>query len=248
MKSMFVFDLDGTLAPSKSSIDVEMAKLLTELVSTVKVAIISGGRWEQFETQLLFNLPPDAAFRDLYLLPTCGTKFFRYDGSSWIKLYSEDFTSEEKSKIIGSLNEALKIVGFKAEQQWGDLIEDRGSQVTFSALGQRAPIDEKDKWDPGLTKRTEIISVLEPILPNFSIRIGGATSIDITKPGIDKAYGIRKLRDIIGVPVEAMVYVGDALFKGGNDYPVKETGITTVQVREPGETKRVIETAIACLS
>ena len=79
------------------------------------------------------------------------------------------------------------------------------------------------------------------------MRLGGATSIDITKPGIDKAYGISKLRDILGIAIEEMIFVGDALFPGGNDYPAKEAGVVSIRVRDPDETKRVIEAIIACL-
>ena len=77
--------------------------------------------------------------------------------------------------------------------------------------------------------------------------MGGATSIDITRPGIDKAYGIRKLRDILGISLKEMIYIGDALFVGGNDYPAEEAGVVSIPIRDPRETKRVTETIIACL-
>ena len=77
--------------------------------------------------------------------------------------------------------------------------------------------------------------------------MGGETSIDVTKPGIDKGYGIRKLRDILGITLEEMIFIGDALFPGGNDYPAKEAGVVSIEVRDPNETKRVIEAIVACL-
>jgi hypothetical protein len=77
--------------------------------------------------------------------------------------------------------------------------------------------------------------------------MGGATSIDVTKPGIDKAYGIGKLRDILGISLKEMIYIGDALFVGGNDYPVEEAGVTCIRVGGPLETKPVTEAIIACL-
>jgi phosphomannomutase len=83
-------------------------------------------------------------------------------------------------------------------------------------------------------------------LPDFSVTLGGSTSVDITKPGIDKAYGVRKLRDVLQVTIAQMLFVGDALFPGGNDYPARSTGADCIQVRDPNETKRVIEAAIAC--
>jgi len=246
VKKLIVYDLDGTLAESKSSLDTEMAALLHELLGIVKVAVISGGDWLQFETQLLANLPRDSRLFNLSLLPTCGTKFFQYAGD-WKKLYSEDLTAAEKEKIVSSFNKALAATGYRVEKVWGDVIEDRGSQITFSALGQQAPLDEKNKWDADYSKRKKIKAILNTLIPEFSARMGGATSIDVTKPGIDKAYGIGKLRYILGIELEEMVFIGDALFPGGNDYPAKEAGVVSISVRGPSETKRVTEAIVACL-
>ena len=246
MKRLIVFDLDGTLAESKSSLDAEMATLLSALLGVVKVAVISGGDWPQFEKQVLSNLPHDEHLKILSLLPTCGTKFYQYT-TDWKKIYSEDFTADERGKIISSLKEALGVAGFKVEKVWGETIEDRGSQITFSALGQQAPIEEKKKWDPDFAKRQKIKALLDKLIPEFSVRLGGTTSVDVTKPGIDKAYGIRKLRDTLGIAIPEMIFVGDALFPGGNDYPAKEAGVVSIKVRDPNESKRVIEAIIACL-
>jgi HAD superfamily hydrolase (TIGR01484 family) len=245
MKKLIVFDLDGTLAESKSSLDAGMSTLLGALLRIVKVAVISGGNWPQFQNQLLSNLPADERLQDLFLLPTCGTKFYEYR-SGWNLLYSEDFTAAEKVKIITSLEKSVESAGFKPERLWGEAIEDRGSQITFSALGQQAPLQEKKKWDPDFARRKKIKAILDTFIPEFSVRMGGATSIDITKPGIDKAYGIRKLRDTLGIAIGEMLFIGDALFPGGNDYPAREAGVTCIQVRDPEETQHVIEALIAC--
>ncbi len=246
MKKLIVFDLDGTLAESKSPLDTEMSKLLQKLLGIVKVAVISGGDWPQFEKQLLANLPHDKCLENLSLLPTCGTKFYQYK-KDWVKLYSEDFTAKEKEKIIGSLKKAIDKAGFKVEKVWGETIEDRGSQITYSALGQQAPIEEKKKWDPDFAKRKKIKAILDKSIPEFSVRLGGTTSVDVTKPGIDKAYGIGKLRDTLGISIQEMIFIGDAIFPGGNDYPAKEAGVVSIRVKNPNESKRVIETIIACL-
>jgi hypothetical protein len=247
LKKLIVFDLDGTLAESKSSLDAEMSRLLHDLLGIVKVAVISGGDWPQFEKQVLSHLPHDESLVNLSLLPTCGTKFFQYKGD-WKKIYSEDFTASEKEKITGSLKKAVGRAGFKVEKVWGEVIEDRGSQITFSALGQQAPLVYKDKWDSDFTKRKKIKAILDTLIPEFSVRMGGATSIDVTKPGNDKAYGIGKLRDLLGISVKEMIFIGDALFEGGNDYPAEQAGVVSIPVQGPNETKRVVETIIACLS
>jgi hypothetical protein len=223
-----------------------MSALLHTLLGVVKVAVISGGDWPQFEAQLLSHLPHDERLANLSLLPTCGTKFYQYAGD-WKKLYEEDFTPDQREKILSSLKKALGAAGFNVEKTWGEVIEDRGSQITYSALGQQAPLEAKDKWDPDFAKRKKIKALLDTYIPEFSVRMGGATSIDITKPGIDKAYGIRKLRDLLGISLKEMIYIGDALFVGGNDYPAEEAGVVSIPVRDPRETKRVTETIIACL-
>jgi hypothetical protein len=246
MKKLIVFDLDGTLAPSKSSLVPETAALLRDLLGIIKVAVISGGAWAQFEMQLLADLPHDADLANLSLLPTCGTKFLQYNGK-WTELYSEDLSAEQRKKIIDSLDKAAGEAGYRADKVWGDVIEDRGSQVTFSALGQQAPLEEKEKWDPDFAKRKKITAILEKLIPEFSIRMGGATSIDVTKPGIDKAYGIGKLRDTLHISLKEMVYIGDALFPGGNDYPAEQAGVVSIPVKGPDDTNLVIKSILACL-
>jgi HAD superfamily hydrolase (TIGR01484 family) len=246
MKKLVVFDLDGTLAESKSAIDAEMAQLLECLLRLAKVAVISGGAWDQFEKQLLAHLHHDECLKNLSLLPTCGTRFYRYE-SSWVLLYAEDFTEAERTKIVDSLRQTITSAGGNAQRVWGEVIEDRGSQITFSALGQVAPLEEKKKWDPDFVKRKKMAAVLETLIPEFSVHLGGATSIDVTQHGIDKAYGIRKLRDTLRIEIHEMIFIGDALFPGGNDYPAKEAGALSIEVKDPHETKRVIEAIVACL-
>lgn len=247
MKRLIVFDLDGTLAPSKSPLDDEMAALFARLLGVIKVAIISGGDYPQFQKQVLDRLAPGSNFANLSILPTSGTKFFTYD-REWHKLYSEDLTDDQKTKIESALESAVASTGFQPTETWGERIEDRGTQITYSALGQEAPLDAKEKWDPDFAKRKAIKAVLDKTLPDFSVRLGGTTSIDVTRQGIDKAYGIHKLRDVLGISIAEMLFIGDAIFPGGNDYAALQAGADTIEVRDPNETKRVVQAIIACES
>jgi HAD superfamily hydrolase (TIGR01484 family) len=246
MKQLIVFDLDGTLAESKSSLDPEMSSLIHDLLGIVKVAVISGGAWKQFTEQLLADLPRDGRLANLSLLPTCGTQFYEYT-TGWKQVYAEDLTAAQRAKIVTSLKEAVAAAGVKVKKVWGEQIEDRGSQITFSALGQQAPLGKKKAWDPAFKKRKKIKAALVKLIPEFSIQMGGATSIDVTKPGINKAYGIRKLRDRLDIPLSEMIFIGDALFAGGNDFPAEQAGVCSIPVRGPDETKRVTEAIMACL-
>jgi HAD superfamily hydrolase (TIGR01484 family) len=247
MKKLIIFDLDGTLARSKAPLDDEMAAILDRLLKVARVAVISGGDWPQFEKQVLSRLTAKKRLKKLFILPTCGTKYYRYQ-KGWKLLYAENFTLQEKSLIIDALNNAVRSSGIKFGHLWGQQIEDRGSQVTFSALGQQAPLEAKQRWDPKFTKRKKIKNKLGKTLKDFAVNMGGATSIDITKPGIDKAYGIHKLQHELKIKISEMIFIGDALFECGNDNPARKTGVDCIQVRDPEETKRVVEGIIFCNS
>ncbi|WP_375285761.1 HAD-IIB family hydrolase [Sphingomonas sp.] len=246
MKQLVAFDLDGTLALSKQAIQPDMGEALADLLGVAHVAVISGGDWPQFDKQVASNLPARADLSKLWLMPTTGTKLYTHQSGSWQAVYAELFSDEEKAKILKAFDEALEATGFVPEQTWGERIENRGSQITFSALGQQAPLEAKEKWDPDFAKRKVIQADLKQRLPGLAINMGGSTSIDITREGVDKAYGLKKLRDASGIPLDAMMFVGDAIFPGGNDYPAKELGLDTVKVRDPQETLSVIATVVAC--
>jgi phosphomannomutase len=247
MKSLIVFDLDGTLATSKQQLDSEMAQLFVALLHLYPVAVISGGDWPQFQRQLLDQLPSRGNYDKLYLLPTSGTKFYRF-GGVWSQLYADNFSPDERRRVMDALTSATQDAEFADQTVWGEQIEDRGSQITFSGLGQDAPPEVKARWDPDIQKRHRLKALLDEKLPDFAVRIGGSTSIDITKPGIDKAYGINKLAVISGLGLGDMLFVGDALYPGGNDAPVRDAGVATIAVRDIAHTKLVIETVIKLAS
>ena len=243
--SLIVFDLDGTLTKSKQPIDQETTDLLIQLLGKKRVAIISGAGFPQFNIQILKNLPASSpSFTNLTLLPTSGTKFYSWRGV-WNEVYAEHLAPKEKERILSTLKLAINQTGVMPNGAiYGDLIEDRGSQITYSGLGQSAPLDLKSAWDPTREKREKIADVIRPKIPEYDIRIGGATSIDITRRGINKAFGIRKLEEYLKIPAEQILFVGDALFQGGNDFPAKATGVDCVQVDGPEETKMLIKSQI----
>lgn len=236
MISLVAFDLDGTLAESKQPLKDAMGDALASLLSVAHVAVISGGDWPQFQKQVASRLPKHADLSKLWLMPTTGTKLYTYKHSEWQPIYAELFSAEEKQAILTAFDASLAATGFVPEQTWGERIEDRGSQITFSALGQQAPVSAKEVWDPDFAKRKVIQADLYKRLPTLSINMGGATSIDITQKGVDKGYGLKKLRDASGIPLEKMVFIGDAIFPGGNDYPAKQLGLDTILVKNPEDT------------
>jgi HAD superfamily hydrolase (TIGR01484 family) len=243
---VIAFDLDDTLAVSKSRIDPEMAALLDRLLARFEVCIISGGRFEQFEAQVLACLgAADELKARLHLMPTCGTRYYRWQAGAWAQVYAEDFPAEDKAEIVDALVEGAQQLGLWREQTWGPIIEDRGSQITFSALGQHAPAAEKYAWDPAGSKRAALRELVARRIPQWEVRSGGSTSIDVTKKGVDKAYGMRRLMEALDLKMENILFVGDRLDEGGNDYPVREMGITTVSVEGWPETARYVASLLA---
>lgn len=246
MKELIAFDLDGTLAESKQPLGDAMGQAIAQLLAVAHVAVISGGDWPQFDKQVASRLPARADVSRLWLMPTTGTKLYTHRDGAWSSVYAELFDDVHKQQIFTAFDAALEATGFVPQETWGERIEDRGSQITFSALGQQAPIHAKEVWDPDFAKRRVIQADLRQRLPGLSINMGGATSIDITREGVDKAYGLKKLRDASGIALDAMLFIGDAIFPGGNDYPAKELGLDTVRVRDPQETLSVIDAIVAC--
>lgn len=240
-KKIILFDLDRTLAESRSPIDLKMSELLKSLISKYKVGIISGGGYKQIKKQVISNLGEDTLFSNLYILPTSGSSLNVYE-KGWKNIYKETLKKEEKELIITSLKEAINESGIDMPNKiYGERIEDRESQITFSALGQEAPLEKKKVWDPDKKKRKKIQKLLELSLQNYEVLIGGSNTLDITKKGVNKGYGIRKLIEYLNIPVDEMLFVGDRLEPGGNDYAVVETGIDWIEVSGPKHTKKVIQ-------
>ncbi|HSW85289.1 MAG TPA: HAD-IIB family hydrolase [Candidatus Saccharimonadales bacterium] len=251
MKKLIAFDLDGTLAPSKSTLPRRMAGLLDELLEKFQVCIISGGKYELFQHQVLSQLTKSSRLlKNLHLMPTSGTRYFSYDENidDWRLEYAENLTQDQKVKIIKALEEGLEESGHKADKTYGQTIEDRDSQITLSMLGQEIVAelgDEgvriKEAWDPDGAKKLKIHSIVAPKIPEFEVRASGATSIDVTKPGIDKAYGMEKLMLATGLSKQDILFLGDKIIEGGNDYAVYKIGIDCIAVRNWEDTAYVIE-------
>ncbi|WP_157427458.1 HAD-IIB family hydrolase [Agromyces salentinus] len=239
---LVAFDLDDTLAPSKSRVEPEMAAALVRLLGHADVCIISGGHFSQFQGQVVEALEGlDADLDRLHLMPTCGTRYLRHEDGAWREVYAEDLTDDEAARATDSLERRSAELGFAEGDTWGPRIEHRGSQVTFSALGQAAPVDVKQRWDPTGSKKSALQEVVQSDLPDLEVRSGGSTSIDITRKGVDKAYGVRRLIEATGIPAADMLFVGDRLDPAGNDFPVIATGVPCVAVEGWPDTLVVIE-------
>ncbi|MDO4712540.1 MAG: HAD-IIB family hydrolase [Candidatus Saccharibacteria bacterium] len=243
MKKVISFDLDDTLAITKSAISPRMAVQLARLLERYDVCVITGGTFEQIRKQVIdrLEIAPEL-LRKFHAMPTCGTRYYRFDGELWQLQYANDLSDEQKAQIMTALEETAKEMGIWCDNPAGEIIEDRHSQITMSALGQQATPEDKYAW-------AEQYKDIRPVyrdkvaakLPGLEVRIGGTTSTDITLPGIDKAYGIGKLMELNGWTKDEVLFFGDKLEEGGNDYPVKALGIDSVAVEGWEDTAYALE-------
>lgn len=244
-KKVIAFDLDDTLAVTKSPISDRMSELLTKLLDKYEVCVISGGKFEQFEKQVVERLDaPKQLLDKMHLMPTCGTRYYRYDElqDKWRLQYAEDLTKAQKEQIVKVIEETAKELGMWEANPAGEIIEDRGSQITYSALGQKAEAEDKYRWAAEHEADKQVLrEKIAERLPDLEVRLGGTTSVDITRMGIDKAYGMQKLIDALDISRDEILFIGDKLQEGGNDYPVKAMGIDTIEVEGWETTAYVLE-------
>lgn len=246
---LVAFDLDDTLAPSKSAIDPRIGDLLVALAERVEVAIISGGQLAQFTTQVVDRLPSVSGdvLAHVHLLPTCGTQYYRITGEGVRTVYARSLTDDQKARALAAVEEEARRLGVWESQTWGEILEDRGSQITFSALGQSAPVEAKSAWDPTGAKKNALRDAVAARIPDLEVRSGGSTSVDITERGIDKAYGMRQLAEQTGIALDEMLFVGDRLDEHGNDYPVLAMGVACQAVEGWPDTAAFLEQLIPTL-
>jgi len=249
-KKIVAFDLDGTLAESKQHLENDVSELLCSLAKEKIVVIITGGSFEQFKKQFLPYFKPRAEdeeliYKNLILLPTSGSQRYQFDEKTkdWIMTDIEEFPGNTKKEVMKALNEIISSgkYGIAPAIEGDEIIEDRLTQISMSALGQHAPIDLKKIWDPDQVKRQEIKKILESKLSDVSIIIGGTTTLDILAKDFNKAKGLIRLLNKLNLTIDDMVFIGDAIFPGGNDYSAYEAGIESIRVSGPSESKEIIQ-------
>ena len=234
-----IFDLDETLAQSFQAPTPLMIEVFNDLISRIPVAIMSGAGFDRIQKDVLARL--QNVSNNLSIFPNSASQCYLYINGTWQMEYnyilSDDERAHIKTAIINCMQELTVI---KDTVHFGQQIVDREAQIAFTIVGLDAPAEVKKAWDPTGEKRKTVIEYLQKTLIQFDILIGGASTIDITRKDINKAYGVVWLAERLGVPVGDMLYVGDALYPGGNDEVVKKTGIPTRQVSGPNDTFQII--------
>ena len=249
MKKILAFDSDDTIVVSKMAATERMAALLAEAMRYYDICIISGTGFDETiypNTVRQIEQIEGVDLSRLHIMPTCGTRYYRHQDGEWKLQYQEDLTEEQKSRIFEAIETSAKQLDMWVANPAGEIIEDRLSQVTYSALGQQATAADKYAWaEANVEKRRQLNEAVKALLPEFEVRTAGTTSLDITKPGVDKAYGMQKLLEATGCTKEEVLFFGDKLEEGGNDFPVKHMGVDCIAVNRWEDTAYALEGIIA---
>ena len=240
-----LFDLDDTIAPSFEPPSDEMITRVIALLARMPVAIVTGRDFPWMNKDFLPKVAAECA-GDFYVISESGAQCSYWNGSEWQEMYEHAISAEERARIHQAIVAAVEQTGVLAGlQRFGEQFVDRKAAVAFSCTGWLVPKELRDSWDPGNKRRSVLRERLATQLPEYEVMMGGATTVDVTKQGINKAFGIRWLCEHTKIAPEDMLYIGDSLFPGGNDYIVIGTGVQTRATSGPEETLRIIDELLA---
>lgn len=259
MKKVLSFDIDQTLNIAKTPIPDEIAELLVKCLDHYEICPISGQKFDQFLIQIVDRLIDAGVttqqLSHLHLFVAQGTQYYRYNATdtaysrdNWEQVYNYPLTDEQVAKITNTIKTAAQELGYWEEDKLAEgdeIIENRLSQVTFSALGQKAGTEAKYAWDPDCKKREAIVARCKELAPEFDYEIGGTTSINAITPGMNKEFGMTHLLEELNVEKSEILYFGDMTQPGGNDYPVVQMGIDTITVRSHEDTAYALRGILA---
>ncbi|MBS3111797.1 HAD-IIB family hydrolase [Candidatus Woesearchaeota archaeon] len=226
-----VFDVDGTIVESTQELGEEFQKIFLTLNNKFSLVFISGTN----KTELNRMVSSKLGSIDHFIISNSGSICDKIESKKTFNLWKDSLEEKDKEKIKNSLNLLSKEYNLIPITSKEDQILDRGSQITFSILGRNAPLEKKKNYDPDTSKRKSFIQFLNNngLNEEYDLKIGGTTSIDITLKGINKEYGLKKFMEINKLLKDQIIFFGDQLEEGGNDFPVKKLGIRTIKVKNP---------------
>ena len=239
-----LFDLDDTLAESFQPPSAEMIERLGRLLQLMPIAILSAAGLPRIQHDFLEHLASSPHIDRFFVFPNSASEVYQFQNGAWTQLYNFSLSEDERAHIKAAVETAAANVG-TGHPEYAPELWDRGSQIAYAMIKSDAPQDIKKSWDPDQAKRKLLQAELEKTLPECEVRIGGSVTIDITKKGVDKSYGVKWLSDTLSVPAREMLYIGDALYPGGNDSVVIPTGIQTKETSGPQETLTMIDEILA---
>lgn len=205
-KKHLFFDMDHTITPARQPIQPKMLELLTNLLQDI--IIVSGSKVEQMNTQI-----PGL---DCAKLGQNGNEAYDFDGQ---ELWKNSLTDSEKEEVFAHITEIKALLPEEPNPEWTP-VEDRGGQITFSPIGNTAPVELKKTYDPDVSKRFEMLRQVPFESDTLVVKIGGSTSFDYFHRDSNKGTNVQKFIELKGWNKEDCIYYGDGLYPGGNDEAV----------------------------
>ena len=232
----FIFDIDGTLTPSRGKIDPEFLQEMLYFAGTNDVYLVTGSDREKTLEQVGLDL-----YNSCKRVYNCSGSDV-YEGDK--NVYRSEW--ELPWDVERFLNDELDYSSFPLRN--GNHIERRPGGVNFSILGRdKDPFlgrQEYMRWDKDTDERAVIADRLRDSFPGLSVALGGQTGIDIGPYGSDKSQILRDFSED-----DELYFFGDRMESGGNDHSlgeaVKNRGGFTYKVDTWTDTRDVIISYVA---
>lgn len=230
MKKYIFFDLDNTLTRSRTLVTPSMSKLLLQLAKNHEVFVVSGAAAKQ----IAYQVGPALAGK-YWSMGQNGNACINPKGEV---LWENKMNWLEKYEVFAYAHKLFTAKLFPHKDKL-DLLEDRGCQISYSFIGHHEIVAKKEQFDPDHKKRAAVLKKFPFRSKTVDVKIAGTTCFDFFIKGSNKGSNIKALYKKMGWKKEECLYVGDALFKNGNDESVIGI-IPTKSVRDPNDTEQVI--------
>ena len=218
MDRIFIFDVDGTLTPSRLPMTKEFQKFFKEWIKKNKFYLVTGSDLPKLQEQMCFyDIEAEGIFT------CCGNQFWKPDPS--IVNTSAELIYDNKFEMTNKLKSSLEVMLMSSQypHRYGNHIEDRGSMVNFSVVGRNCTQEQREKyyeWDKEKGERRKMSIFLKNKFKNLDAVIGGQISIDIYPKGNDKSQILNIIEQERLVQPDEYIFVGDGIDNKGNDYPL----------------------------
>ena len=237
-KKIIICDVDETICETCQVVSDEMANQINIMIkSGYEFAFISGTKVTDLQKMLSSKIKERH-----HILATTGTNYTYMENNMGSCVYNLKFKDEEKQEIIQALNNTIEHFNIVSMTTHEDQLQDRDSQITLSAIGRNAPIELKKAYDPDGEIRQTWKKFLKDHLDQtkYDIKIGGTTSLDVTKKGLDKEWGIKEFCQNKRLKLNQVLFFGDKIYPGGNDFPATKI-VDCVSVKNPDETLKKLK-------
>jgi|TARA_E500000331_G_C17141866_1_gene663119 phosphomannomutase len=232
MKSIVLFDMDGTLTPPREKVNVHVIKALKDLSEHTHIGIVTGSGYDYLvqQCQDLWSASGSVDPSRLILLPCNGTQVYKWSSSSleYEKSHSasmiEELGRDDYNAILSSCIEYQScIFAIHSLPYTGTFFHYRESMLNWCPIGRSASTEQRLAWvnaDRDYKIRHRFYKLLMRDIEKCNIQatvaLGGSTSFDIYPSGWDKTYALRHFPEV------ECWFVGDKCTGDGNDRAIYE--------------------------